>query len=152
MVPQLMSGARGLLLAGGVPLATVVNCNVNVNDSVRAPHTFGAYNARSVEPLSTNCSVQIGTVIPVSDPTGKATDQSAIALGIEPVITAMATAEDITIELQDKVTGATISNVKNCRFANRTMNLAAQSLGNSNWSLVGIYDAVSGNSPDQIGF
>ena len=152
LLPQLASGARGLLLINGVPLATVINVTVNVNDAVRVPHTFGAYNGRSTEPLSTNCSVSIGTVIPVNDPTGNPVDSSAIAVGIEPLIQQIGTSDDVTVELQDKITGATISAVRNCRFSNRSLNLTAQSLGNANWSLVGIYDSVSGNTPDQLGY
>jgi hypothetical protein len=151
LLPQLFSGARGLLLINGKPMATVTNVNVSINDSVRAVHTFGAVNARSVEPLSTSASVSIGSVIPVNDPSGKPVNSSAISAGIEPLIPQMLTAEDITVEVQDKITGQTVAAIRNCRFTNRTFNLSAQSLANASLSLVGIYDSVGGNSPDKLG-
>ncbi len=149
--PQLFSGARGELKINGNTIAYVTDVSVNVTANVRAIHTFGAVNARSVEPLSTSVSVSIGRVIPVNKPDGSAVNTSAIASGIEATIAAMLTAEDISVSLHDKVRGTVVADVKNCRFAGRSLNTAAQQIANERINLVGIYDASGGNTPDQIG-
>jgi hypothetical protein len=151
MQPMLASGARGKLLIGGKAVAFITNVNVSRSDIVRVPHTFGAYHGRSTEPLSYSVSVSIGAVMPINDQDGKAVNTSAVASGIAPVIQQMATSEDVTIELQDKPTGATLTSVRNCRFTGEQMGLSAQQLGSRNWSLVGLYNSVDG-SPDQLGF
>lgn len=149
--PQLFSGARGLLKIDGRTLAFVTDVTVNVTANVRPVHTFGAPNARSVEPLSTGVSVSIGRVIPVNKADGSAVNTSDIAVGIEPIISLMLAAEDITVSLEDKLTGVTVGDVKNCRFAGRSLNLAAQQIAQERIQLIGIYDAAGGQTPDQIG-
>jgi hypothetical protein len=152
MVPALFSGARGKIVIGGKAMAFVTSVDVNVAENVRAVHTFGAPNARSVEPLSTTCSVSIGRVIPVNDGQGNPVDTSAIASGIEPLITLMLQSEDVAVEIVDKITGRTVASIKNCRFAGRSMSVGAQGLASERISMVGIYDAAGNNTPDQLGF
>lgn len=149
--PQLFSGARGKLVIAGKTLGYITEVSVTVNSNVRAIHTFGAANARSVEPLSTSCSVSIGRVIPVNKPDATATNTSAINNGIEPIINQMLYAEDITVELQDKITGVTIANIQNCRFTGRTLSVGASNVATERITLVGIYDAANGNTPEQLG-
>jgi len=154
MKPQLLSGARGEIRIAGKVLAYVTDVSIDSPTSVRAVHTFGASNARSVEPLQTGpCSVTIGRVIPVNKSDGTAIDSSMIAAGIEPTILAMLTADDITVDLIDKVTGATYASVKNCRFAGRAFSLSAGQMASERISLMGIYDAgrEGQNSPSQLG-
>jgi hypothetical protein len=151
--PQLFSGARGQLFVNNTLIGFVTDVSVNVQANVRAVHTFGAPNARSVEPLSYGVNVTIGTVVPVNKPDGSPVDASPISAafgGIEPVISQMLLAEDITITLQDKLTNQTIAQVRNCRFAGDTLNLAAQQIANRRIQLVGIFDAVD-NTDDGIG-
>lgn len=147
--PQLLSGARGKLvitgLKGTVTLAYVTEVSINIDNSVRAVHTFGATNARSVEPLSTRCTVTIGRVIPVNTADGTSVNTSAINTGIEAVISDMLFAEDIQVQLLDKVTGVTIANVMNCRFTGRTLSVGSSNIANERISLIGIYDAANGN-------
>lgn len=149
--PQLFSGARGVLKIDGRTLAFITDVSINITSNVRPVHTFGAPNARSVEPLSTGASVSIGRVIPVNRADGSAVNTSDIANGIEPVIALMLAAEDITVSLQDKLTGVTVADVKNCRFAGRSLNLSASQIAQERIQLVGIYDAAGGQTPDQIG-
>jgi hypothetical protein len=147
MKPQLFSGARGkLIINGTTTIAYVTEVSVTVNSNVRAVHTFGAPNARSVEPLSTSCSVSIGRVVPVNKPTGEAANTSAINNGIEPIINQMLYAEDISVELQDSITGATIASVKNCRFTGRTLSVGAGNIASERITLMGIYDSANGNT------
>ena len=154
MKPQLLSGARGEIRIAGNVLAYVTDVSIDAPTSVRAVHTFGAPNARSVEPLQTGpCTVTIGRVIPVNKSDGTAVDSSMIKAGIEPTIQALLTAEDITVDLIDKITGKTYASVKNCRFAGRALSLSASQLASERISLMGIYDAGSDgkNSPTQLG-
>lgn len=151
MQPTLFSGARGKLVVNGRPMAFVTNVSVSVNDRVQPVHTFGAPNARSVEPLSRTCAVSIGTVVPVNDANGQPINASAIAYNIEPLIQLMTTSEDVTVDLLDNVTGATIASVRNCRLTSRSMNMAAGSLASASLNLVGIYDAAGGDAPTQLG-
>lgn len=145
--PQLLSGARGQLKVNGVVMAFVTDISIDVSHSVRAVHTFGAPNARSVEPLQAGpCSVSIGRVIPVNDSKGAAIDTSMIKEGVEPSILNMLQTEDITIDLFDKITGASYASVRNCRFANRSMSVSASNLASERISLIGIYDAGSASS------
>ena len=151
--PQLFSGARGQLKVNGQLIAFVTDVSVNVQANVRAVHTFGAPNARSVEPLSYGVNVTIGRVIPVNKPDGTAVDTSTISnnfAGIEPVINQMLFAEDITVSLLDSLTDQTVADVRNCRFSGRTLNLSAQQIANERIQLVGIFDAKD-NTDDGIG-
>lgn len=149
--PQLFSGARGILQINGGTLAFVTDVNVNIQANVRPIHTFGASNARSIEPLSTGVTVSLGRVIPVNTSDGTPVNTSDIAIGVEPIISLMLSAEDIVISLLDKLTGVTIADVKNCRFAGRSLNLTAQQIAQERIQLVGIYDAAGGQTPDPIG-
>lgn len=148
--PQLFSGARGKLtivgLKGAVTIAYITEVSVTVNSNVRAIHTFGAPNARSVEPLSTSCSVSIGRVIPVNKPDGTSANTSSVNNGIEPIINEMLYAEDIQVQLVDRITGVTIADVKNCRFTGRTLSVGASNVATERITLVGIYDAANGNT------
>lgn len=151
--PQLFSGARGNLKVNGQVIAFVTDVSVNVQANVRAVHTFGAANARSVEPLSYGVNVTIGRVIPVNKPDGTAVDTSTISAnfnGIEPVINQMLFAEDITVSLLDSLTDQTVADVRNCRFAGRTLTLSAQQIANERIQLVGIFDAKD-NTSDGVG-
>lgn len=150
--PQLLTGARGLLrINGGSPLGVVTDVNVNRATNVRAVHTCGSPNARSVEPLSNGVSVSIGRVFPMNDPTGKSVDSSDIALGIESIITQMLTAEDITVTLEDGPTGRLAADVRHCRFAGGSLGLSAQQLAQGRINLVGIFDAAGQNVANDIG-
>lgn len=149
--PQLFSGARGSLRVNGATLAFVTDVTVNVTANVRPVHTFGAPNARSVEPLSTSVNLTIGRVIPVNRADGSAVNTSNIAIGIEPIISLMLAAEDISVSLLDKLTGITVVDVKNCRFAGSSKNLSAQQIAQERIQLIGIYDAAGGQTPDAIG-
>lgn len=155
MKPQLLSGARGEVRVNGKVLAYVTDVSIDAPQSVRGVHTFGAANARSIEPLSAGpCSVSLGRVIPMNKADGTPIDASMIAEGIEPTLQQMLVSEDITIDLLDKITGKTIASVRNCRFAGRSMGLSASQLSNERIQLMGIYDSGRDgqNTPDQIGF
>lgn len=159
MKPQLLSGARGQIRVAGNVLAYVTDISIDVPYSVRPVHTFGAPNARSVEPLQAGpCSVTIGRVIPVSDSTGAAVDSSMITAGVQPTIQAMMTADDITVELIDKVTGKTYASIRNCRFMGSSKSMSASNLATERIQLMGIYDSgpsVNGgsqNTPTSLGF
>lgn len=149
MKPQLLSGARGQLKVNGKVLAMVTDVSIDAPASVRAIHTFGALHARSVEPLQAGpCSVSIGRVIPMNDSKGAAVDYSAIASGLESTISAMLTADDIEIELFDKLSQKSYAVVKNCRFAGRSVSVSAGNLASERISLMGIYDSASNNTVD----
>lgn len=160
MKPQLFSGARAKLKIGNAVVAMCTGVSINESHSVRAVHTFGATNARSVEPLQVSpVSVSVERVVPVNAANGDAKDVSALALGIEPLINQLLKADDISIELTDTVTGATMANVKNCRFAGRSLSLSAGNLANERLQFLGIYDAgpiganqQPQNSPTKLGF
>ena len=150
MKPQLFSGARGILtvigLNGAKTLLFITDVSVSITNNVRAVHTFGSPAARSTEPLSTSCTVSIGRVVPVNTGAGTAVDSSMVAMGIEPLVNQITSAEDLQVQLTDEVTGATLANILNCRFTGRTLNAAAGNLANERVTLIGIYDAASGNS------
>lgn len=159
MKPQLLSGARGQIKVAGKVLAYVTDISIDMPHSVRPVHTFGAPNAKSVEPLQVGpCTVSLGRVIPVNDSSGAAIDSSAIHEGIQPTIALMLTSDDITVELMDKVTGVTYASVRNCRFMGRSISMSASQLATERLQLMGIYDAgrVSGgaasNTPGTLGF
>ena len=155
MRPQLLSGARGEVRANNKVLAYVTDISVDAPQTVRAVHTFGAANARSVEPLQAGpCTVSLGRVIPMNKADGTPIDSSMIAENIEPTIAQMMVAEDITIDILDKVTGKTIASIRNCRFAGRSMGLSASQLANERITLMGIYDSGKDgqNTIDQLGF
>jgi hypothetical protein len=150
MLPQLLSGARGTLTiigsAGAKTLGFITDMSITITNNVRAVHTFGAPNARSTEPLSTSCSVSFGRVVPVNSPTGQNVDSSMVAMGIEPLISEITTAEDVQVQLNDSVTGASIGNLLNCRFTGRTLSVAAGGVASERVNMIGIYDAASNNS------
>lgn len=149
--PQLLSGARGQLKVNGKALAYITDVSIQVSMSVRPVHTFGALNARSVEPLqAAPVQVTIGRVIPVNDAAGTSVNTSAIADNIEPIIGNMLLADDMSVDLYDKITGKTIASIRNCRFAGRSQTLSASQLASERIQLMGIYDAgptENGNSP-----
>jgi hypothetical protein len=141
-----MSGARSELKIGDKVLAYVTDVSISVSVTVRPVHTFGAITARSVEPLQTSpVMVTIGRVIPMNKADGTSVNTSNVAEGIEPTIAAMLRADDIQVTLQDKITGKTIANVMNCRFAGSSKSLSASQLASERIQLMGIYDAGPNN-------
>jgi len=148
--PQLLSGARGVVKINNTTvLAYCTDISIDVSHRVQPVHTFGSINARSVEPIQSGpCTVSIGRVIPVNDSVGNAVNSSAIATGIEPVLNQMLGAEDITVDLIDKVTNVVYASIKNCRFTGRSLSLGTSGLANERLTLMGIYDSASGNSTD----
>lgn len=152
--PQLLSGARGKLKVNGKEIAFITDVSVSIQAQVRPVHTFGAANARSIEPLATGAQVSIGRVFPVSKPDGSAVDTNSVSSNmgfVEPIIALMLSSSDIEVELTDRLAGVTVANIKNCRFAGRTFNVSASQIANERINLVGIYDAAGGNTPEQIG-
>jgi hypothetical protein len=152
--PQLLSGARGKLKINGVEVAFITDVSVSIQAQVRPVHTFGAANARSIEPLATGAQVSIGRVFPVNSTNGTPVDTTSVSSkmgNVEPIIALMLTSSDIEVELTDRMAGVTVANIKNCRFAGRTFNVSASQIANERINLVGIYDAAGGNTPEQIG-
>lgn len=159
MKPQLLSGARGQVKIGTKVLAYVTDVSIDYQADVRPVHTFGNIAARSVEPLRAGpVNVTLGRVIPVNNGAGAAVNTSMINEGIEPVILQMMAADDIEITLEDKITGATVACVKNCRFAGRSLSMSASQLAQERIQLMGIFDAgqtvggASQNAPTKLGF
>ena len=158
MKPQLLSGARGKVVVNGQTLAFITDISIDAPAQVRAVHTFGSVAARSIEPLSAGpCTVTLGGVVPANKPDGTRVDSSPIGLGIEPVLQQLLVADDIRVELMDKITGATYASVRNCRFQNRSLSLGASALAQQRITLMGIYDAAGAgpngnNSPGKLGF
>lgn len=145
--PQLLSGARGKLKIGSTALAYITDVSISYSVNVRPVHTFGALNARSVEPLQAGpVQVTIGRLIPVNDAGGAAVDTSSISAGIESVINYMLIADDIEVTLEDRITGQTIANIKNCRFAGSSKSMSASQLATERIQLMGIYDSAGGNT------
>lgn len=144
--PQLLSGARGKLQINGKEIAFITDVSISFNVNVRPVHTFGSINARSVEPLQAGpVQITIGRVIPMNNGTGDYKDTSNTALAIEPVLNQMTQADDIYITLLDRVTGKTVANIRNCRFAGSSKQLAASQLASERLTLMGIYDAGPNN-------
>jgi hypothetical protein len=140
--PQLLSGARGRLKVNGREIAYVTDVSISFSVNVRPIHTFGSINARSIEPLQTSpVQVTIGRVIPMNKGDGTYSNTSNLQNGIEPTINVMLQADDITIELFDKITNKTVANVMNCRFAGSSKNISASQLATERIQLMGIYDA-----------
>lgn len=158
--PQLFSGARGQIKVAGKVLAFITDISIDAPQQVRAVHTFGSMNAKSVEPLQSGpVSVSFGRVIPVNDSTGAAVDSSLIGLSIEPTIQAMLSADDIDVEILDNTTKTTYALIRNCRFAGRSLSMSASQLATERIQLMGIYDAGrvgadggSQNTPTSTGF
>jgi hypothetical protein len=158
MLPQLLSGARAEIKIGTETIAFATDVSISLSHNVRPVHTFGAPNARSVEPLSVSpVQISVGRVFPVNKASaanqndGKV-DISTVTKGIEPAINQMLKADDIQIDLKDKITGATVATIKNCRFAGRSLSLSASQLATERLQFIGIYDAASGNTTDKLGF
>lgn len=155
MKPQLMSGARAQVKVAGSVIAYVTDVSIDSPTSVRAVHTFGSVTARSVEPLMTGpVTVNLGSVVPVNKADGTAIDSSPIAEGIEPLIQNLLQADDITVELVDRVNGAVVASIRNCRYAGSSLSTSAGQLAQRRISLQGIYDAgqKGQNAPGSIGF
>ena len=148
--PQLFSGTRAKLTIAGKTVGFITDISVTVNANVRAVHTLGAPNARSVEPLSMSCSASFSRVIPVGQSDAKI-NSSMIAMGIEPLINTLTTADDIKLQLEDNVTGAVVASINNCRFTGRSLSTGAGNIATERVQLVGIYDSAGGGTV-QLGF
>lgn len=160
--PQLLSGARGLILNGTNILAITTDITINVRHNVRPTYVLGDMNAAAIDSITYDVDVSIGRVIPMNSAhantdlpagtvTGSNAEISAISVGLEPVLATMISANDINIILQDRVTGATIGSVQGCRFSGRSMSTNATDIASERLNFVGIYDAGyagQGGTPD----
>lgn len=155
--PQLISGARGIigrvdLSTGEIsPLAFATDITVNIRQGVRQTYVVGRMNPGAIDSLTYDVDVSVGRVVPVNAADANANAEgevesreetaTAIGLGFEPLITAFTSAEDLSIALQDKVTGQFISSVRNCRFAGRTIGTNANDIAQERMNFIGIYDS-----------
>lgn len=161
--PQLLSGARGLIFQGTTALAVATDISVNVRHTVRPTFVVGDMNAAAIDSISYDVDVSVGRVIPMNTSaangdatatppvTGTNGEISAIALGLEAILATITSASDITIALQDHVTGAYIASVQGCRFSGRTQSMNANDIANERLTFVGIYDsgyAAAAGNPD----
>lgn len=158
MKPQLLTGARGELSIAGKTVAYVTDVSISLSHNVRPIHTFGAPNARSVEPLSVSpVSVSVGRVVPVNSASDNsetgAKNTSAIQMGAEPALQNILTADDVTIILKDKLTDKVVATVMNCRFSGRSLSVSAGQIATERLQFMGIYDAgqSSENTANKIG-
>jgi len=172
MKPQLLSGARGLIQRLNTEtgefetVAFATDINVNVRQSVRPTYVVGRMNAAVIDSLNYDVDVSMGRVVPVnasnaafdqgSNPqlAPRADGASALSQGLEPLINTFVSSEDLTIALQDKVTGQYISAVRNCRFAGRSLGTNAGDVASERLNFVGIYDTgVNGeNVASNLGY
>lgn len=159
--PQLLTGARGLIqkyvvennVGSYQTIAFATDISVNVRHGVRPTYVVGRMNAGAIDSLTYDVDVSIGRVIPVHkndaglDADGKivetaeTTVHTAIGAGLEKVINAIVSADDLVIALEDKITGKKVANVIGCRFAGRGFNSNAGDISNERLRFVGIYDA-----------
>jgi hypothetical protein len=169
-VPQLLSGARGVFSyvdanGNSVVLAIATDCTVNSRYGNQATFVLSRENAAGIDPVSLDCDVSIGRVIPVnqidgtSSPTpwqagSQTSHNDAYVLGLKTLIQNMATANSLTLSLQDKVTGAYVGSVSGCRSNGGSASVAAQAIAGERLSFTGIYDSgyAGEDSPDAIGF
>ena len=165
--PQLLSGARGLIQkkdkdGNVVNLALATDISINVRENVATTFVIGSLNPVALDPTAVDVDVSIGRVVPVNridaaeQGDGLAADSSqmtAISLGLEHEINQSLTSDDITIAIQDKITGKFIASVHNCRFAGRSMGSGAEDVASERLNFVGIYDSgYEGENSADIGY
>lgn len=173
--PQLLSGARGLIQRLNVAtgefetIAFATDINVNERQAVRPTYVVGRMNAAAIDSLTYDVDVSIGRVIPVNaadaaananatypqpQVEGRPAGATALSVGLEPIISTFVASEDLTIALQDKVTGSYISAIRNCRFAGRSLGTNANDIATERLNFIGIYDTgVNGeNAASQLGY
>jgi hypothetical protein len=148
--PLLHSGARGVVkytdAAGNLKtLALALNIDVSINQGVRQTYVMGSKNPVMQDPLSIDVTCSVGRVVPVNSATSQdvsvESQMTAIGLGLEATINASLESESLTIQLVDKITGKVIANIKEARFAGRSMSVNAQDVASERINFVGIYDA-----------
>lgn len=154
--PQLLSGARGLIQALNTDtgqfetLAFSTDITVNVRQGVRQTYVVGRMNPGAIDSLTYDVDVSIGRVVPVNKTatgegpvtadSARQSTATALGIGLEPLIQTFIESEDISIAVQDKVTGVYISSVRNCRFSGRSLGINANDIAQERLNFVGIYD------------
>jgi hypothetical protein len=156
--PQLLSGARGLILvqtSAGLSktLAIALDITVTVRYSVKDTYVMSKLNPMGLDPTAIDVDVTIGRCVPVnqqnlSTPTTggwKVNNQdsgtSAIDLGLEEFIANTLTANALVIGIQDNITGAVTSSVQQARFTGRTLSSGAADVANERLNFTGIFDS-----------
>jgi hypothetical protein len=161
--PQLLTGARGLIQrvnSNGTfeTIAFSTDISVNIRHGVRPTFVVGKMNAGAIDSITYDVDVSVGRVIPMQQASPAAASvgvgsdgastvlsttnvETAIGIGLEELINAMVSADDLQIALQDKVTETFPMRVQNCRFAGRSINSNAGDISNERLRFIGIYDA-----------
>lgn len=164
--PQLLSGARGLIYKDDTVLAFATDITVTSRHGVRQTYVMGRYNPAVIDSLTYDVDVSIGQVVPVNasdaafDPQGspqvdpRSASATPFAQGLEPLIASFGSSEDLTISIQDRVTGQFIHAVRGCRFAGRSMGTNANDVAGARLNFIGIFDSgVEGeNAASLLGY
>lgn len=166
--PQLLSGARGLIQLLDTStgqfntIAFATDITINTRQGVRQTFVVGRLNAGSVDSLTYDVDVSIGRVVPVNNQGEGAVDETAarpdtataLGIGLEPLIAGFVSAEDLSIALQDKVSGQYISSVRNCRFSGRSLGTNANDIAQERINFIGIYDTgyADENAASSLGY
>jgi hypothetical protein len=154
--PQLLSGARGLIQSLNTDtgqfetLGFATDITINIRQGVRQTYVVGRMNAGAIDSLTYDVDVSIGRVVPVNTTatgegpvtadTARQQTATAVGIGLEPIIQTFVGSEDLSIALQDKVTGVYVSSIRNCRFSGRSLGTNANDIAQERLNFVGIYD------------
>lgn len=126
---QVFSGPRAIFKIQGTQIAYASNCSYNIN-----------HNHQPIDVLDQLAPVEhaeVGYSVDFSCSSFRVANQSAVSLGVQPTLENILTQPELTVELQDRISGATILRVIGVKMTGRSGSVDSRGVATETWNFVG---------------
>ncbi len=127
---QTFTGARAVFKIQGTQIAYASNCSYTINHQVQAIETLEKLN-----PIE---HAEVGYDVSFSCNSFRVANNSAVNLGIQPVLESILTQPELTVELIDKISTATMLRIVGVKMTSRSGSVDARGVATESWSFVGL--------------
>lgn len=130
MASQAFTGVRAIFKINGKQVAFASNCSYTINHTLTPIEVLDRLNP--IEYAETGYNVEFNCS------TFRVAHKSAVDLGIQPVLEKILTQPELTVELQDRVTDATLLRVIGVKMSSRAGTIDARGVATETWNFVGL--------------
>ena len=127
---KVLTGARAIFKIQGNKIAYASDCSYNINHDHQP--------IECLDRIDVIEHAEIGYNVGFTCSVFRVADKSATNLGIQPLLEAILTQQELTAEIIDKITNKTILRITGVKFTGRSGSVGARSPGNETWTFVGL--------------
>lgn len=124
------TGVRAIFKIQGTQIAYASNASYTINHALQPIETLD-----NLAPLE---YAEVGYSVDFNCSSFRVANKSAVSLGIQPVLETILTQPELTVELQDRVTGLTLLRVIGVKMTSRAGTVDARGVSTETWNFVGL--------------